>query len=111
MGKGELQSVMAAGKERNVTGLLRKMQQAAVLAPGYVSSEAFKDNANDQKLLVISSWHSEADWKAWQASPERKEVDAELKAFVATNGAPHAFTVRVTRHLPALVPSVPQRQP
>lgn len=75
--------IMAAGKERNVTSLLRKMQQAAVVAPGYVSSEAFKDNANDQKLLVISSWHSEADWKAWQASKERVEVDAQLKEYVA----------------------------
>lgn len=63
---------------------LVELRAKAMQTGGYISGETLRSVHNPQKFLVISTWASLKDWKAWEANPERerlqKEIDALLKA-------------------------------
>lgn len=56
----------------------RKILQRAVSAPGFVSGESLVNSSDPNHRFTLANWRSEAHWRRWQKSKERKSLMAEL---------------------------------
>jgi len=57
----------------------RKVMQAAVEAPGFISGESFhRMDAPDVRFLIVKMRTAE-DWQRWQRSPQRSELISQLQ--------------------------------
>ncbi len=63
--------------------LLVDLRAKATRQPGYISGETLQSADDPTHWLVISTWIDIEQWKAWEASPERKE-DLEKVAPLLT---------------------------
>lgn len=79
-----IKRIVPAGKEKEVAGLITQMRAMAAHQPGYISGETLRSAENPDQVLVISIWNSEDDWKVWQASEQRKAVQAKIDAVAGT---------------------------
>jgi heme-degrading monooxygenase HmoA len=68
--------------EVKVHDSLVALRAAAMRKPGYVSGETLVNTANPREILVISTWLSLKQWKAWQESKQRMALDDALRPFV-----------------------------
>ncbi len=66
------------GNELRVNDLLIKLRSKAMHAPGYISGETLRSLDDPNKFIVISTWNSLEEWKAWDNSEERKALQAEI---------------------------------
>ncbi len=55
-----------------------KARHEALCRSGYVSGESLQDVDDPQHNIVISSWRSKEDWKAWSDSSTRRELAAQI---------------------------------
>ena len=70
------------GSEAKLLQLLVQMRSKAMRTKGYISGETLRDLTDPNKFLVISTWNSVEDWKAWEAGPDRKQFQEELKPLL-----------------------------
>lgn len=70
------------GQELNFHQLLMRLRGKAMQAKGYISGETLRSLDNPTKFLVISTWNSADDWKAWQNHPDREKSQQELERFL-----------------------------
>lgn len=56
----------------------RMVLQASVAQPGFISGETLVDKHDRNHRITLSNWRSEADWKRWYKSRERRELMAQL---------------------------------
>lgn len=61
---------------------LVELRAKAMQTGGYISGETLRAVNNPQKFLVISTWTSLDDWKAWEKNPERQRLQAEIDALL-----------------------------
>lgn len=66
------------GNELKVNELLIKLRSKAMHAPGYISGETLRSLDDPHKFIVISTWNSLQEWKAWDNSEERKVLQTEI---------------------------------
>lgn len=66
------------GKENEIMDLVKELRKLALSQPGYISGETLVSFDDPQKFLVISTWRSIDDWKAWEASPERTAKQSKI---------------------------------
>ncbi len=52
----------------------RRVLQAAVAAPGFISGETLVDTQDPNHRLTLANWRSVADWDRWYRSENRKEL-------------------------------------
>ena len=57
---------------------INALRIAALKRDGYIGGETLVSHADQRDLLVISQWSSMDDWKSWQLSPERVELEMAL---------------------------------
>jgi heme-degrading monooxygenase HmoA len=69
---------VAEGKEKKLLPLLRRLRAFAMSQSGYISGETLRNMDHPQDFVVISTWKSADDWKAWQANPDRNEIEKEI---------------------------------
>ena len=62
--------------------LLRDLRAAAMHQPGYVSGETLVNTGNNSNIIVISTWQSLKDWKAWEASETRAKIDRQIESLL-----------------------------
>ena len=62
--------------------LLREIRAEAMKQPGYISGETLVDTEDSSGLIVISSWESLKDWKAWHASEVRVKLDQRIESLL-----------------------------
>jgi heme-degrading monooxygenase HmoA len=69
-----------AGKEvaPELEALLRKMRALTLSRKGYISGETFHRIDQEGVSLVISTWQSIDDWRAWTLSKERIELQEQI---------------------------------
>jgi heme-degrading monooxygenase HmoA len=67
-----------SGKEQELLPLIIQLRKLAMSEPGYVSGETLKALKAPHDYLVISTWNSPEAWKAWEAKPERVEVQKKI---------------------------------
>ena len=66
------------GRQAELSQMLVKLRSKAMNAHGYISGETLRSIDNPNKFLVISTWNSLEEWKAWDNHPDRKSCEAEL---------------------------------
>ncbi|QQG64355.1 antibiotic biosynthesis monooxygenase family protein [Desulfobulbus oligotrophicus] len=59
-------------------GLLRKMRVMTLSQKGYVSGETFTRLDEPGVSMVISTWQSLDDWRAWTLNKERVTIQEEI---------------------------------
>lgn len=57
---------------------LKKLRVLTLSQPGYIYGETLRRLDNDDECMVISTWHSAADWNDWINNPERIETQGEI---------------------------------
>lgn len=62
--------------------LLSKLRTAALGQPGYLSGETLVALDNQDTHLVISTWQTMQEWKAWQNNPERRVLISMIDSLL-----------------------------
>ncbi|MGD9949153.1 MAG: antibiotic biosynthesis monooxygenase [Desulfobulbus sp.] len=70
--------------------LLRKMRALTLTQKGYISGETFSQLDQPGVSMVISSWQSMDDWRAWTLSKERVELQEEIDKLL---GGPTQYEI------------------
>jgi len=66
------------GNELLLNDLLMKLRTKAMSAKGYISGETLRSLEDSNVYIVISTWNSVEEWKAWADNKERKEIQAKI---------------------------------
>lgn len=78
------------GVEETLQAHLRELRREAIRQPGYVSGETLRDLADPMHFLILSTWRTHDEWRAWAASPQRREIEATINTMLV---APEKVTV------------------
>lgn len=65
-------------KLQQLRPLILQLRSMAHAQPGYISGETLRSMDNPEQSLVISTWQSVDDWKAWMNNPDRRAVQEEI---------------------------------
>jgi len=71
------------GKESDFSKLLRELRTKAIPSKGYISGETLRALDDPYNYIVITTWQSLDDWKAWEKHPERKKIQAKIEKIMA----------------------------
>lgn len=71
------------GKEAEFAKLLRELRTKAVPSKGYISGETLRALGDHHNYIVITTWQSLDDWKAWEKNPERKKIQNKIEKLLA----------------------------
>jgi len=69
---------ISEGKEKHFFSLLKNLRSSAINQEGYISGETFNRIDRPGENLVISTWQSMDDWRAWVLSEERAEAQEKI---------------------------------
>ena len=70
------------GKEGQLLPLLLELRSRAIAQPGYISGETLRNVDDPEDYLVIGTWQSVEDWKAWKADKGRAEIQDKIDALL-----------------------------
>ena len=70
------------GNMQAAARLLINSRQGAMTQPGYISSETMRSLDDPAKVVVVSMWQTQEDWRAWQSSDTRKSIQAEFEEYL-----------------------------
>jgi heme-degrading monooxygenase HmoA len=70
------------GKEAQLLPLLLDLRSKAIAQPGYISGETLRNVNEPEDYVVISTWKSLDDWKLWEGSKERGEIQKKIDALL-----------------------------
>ena len=73
---------VAKGREKDLLRLFMELRTKAMSQTGYISGETLKWISDQEEFLVISTWKSFEDWKAWEDKPKRREIHAQIDAIL-----------------------------
>ena len=73
---------IAPGMEEYYDSTVKRVVTGVINAPGCISGESLKDTQDTSRRFVMSKWETLADWERWLASPERRQVVAELEPLL-----------------------------
>ncbi|RLC71503.1 MAG: antibiotic biosynthesis monooxygenase [Chloroflexi bacterium] len=87
-----IERTVEADKQGELLDLLKQLRSRAVLQPGYVSGETLTSVDKPGTHLVISTWHTLQDWKAWEKHPDRLKILEKIEALLTTPSKVGVFT-------------------
>jgi heme-degrading monooxygenase HmoA len=70
------------GKEGYLIELLNKLRTELVSQPGYVSGELLQSMEDESTVFALSTWLSPLDWKSWEGSPRRLEIESKIESLL-----------------------------
>ncbi|MFC1919077.1 antibiotic biosynthesis monooxygenase family protein, partial [Chloroflexota bacterium] len=73
----------SAKDTHHLLALLRLIRTEAMRQPGYVSGETLVSTENRAEIIVISTWQSLKEWKVWQASEKRVEIEKQFAEILS----------------------------
>jgi heme-degrading monooxygenase HmoA len=79
------------GRERDLLPLLMELRTKAMNQKGYISGETLKGISDPDEFLVISTWKSSEDWKAWEDNPERRAIQSKIDAILEEKTVARAY--------------------
>ncbi len=82
---------VSADNQGEVAELLMDLRAKAIPQPGYVSGETLFSVDRPGTHLVISTWESLRDWKAWGNDPQRLEIVAKIEALLISPSKSSVF--------------------
>jgi heme-degrading monooxygenase HmoA len=74
---------VAPGQESRLRALMTQARTKAIKSKGYISGETIRATDNPNKYVILSNWNSAEDWRAWESSPERLQLQQELEPLLA----------------------------
>ena len=77
-------SNMSGGAEVQQLLLLKELRAHAIHQPGYIAGETLTSVDRSGMHLVISTWHSLQDWRAWENDPERLKISDKIQPLLTT---------------------------
>ena len=77
------------GKREDLIPLLMKLRTEAIHHPGYITGETLVNTEDTCNILVISTWQSLENWKAWDTSETRDKITQRINPLLA-----EPYTVR-----------------
>jgi len=80
-------------KDESVSTLLRELRAAAMHEPGYVTGETMVSTEDESIVVVISTWRSLEDWKAWETSETRARLYQQIEPLLVER--PKVKTYRI----------------
>ena len=66
----------------DLTVLLKKLRGLTLNQSGYISGETLKRIDRGNECMVVSTWRSAEDWKAWVNNPQRIAIQAEIDSLL-----------------------------
>ena len=66
------------GNELALADLLTRLRTIALQAKGYISGETLHSLEDVNESLVISTWETLQDWRAWEANAGRRDLQAKI---------------------------------
>jgi heme-degrading monooxygenase HmoA len=82
---------VARGKEKDLVPLLMELRTKAMGQQGYISGETWKGVSDPDEFLVISTWKSLEDWRAWEENPERQEIQRKIDGVLEEKTTAKAY--------------------
>ena len=82
---------VAKGKQKDLLPLLMELRSKAMNQKGYISGETLKGISDPDEFMVISTWNSLEDWKAWEDNPERREIQGKIDALLEEKTIARAY--------------------
>ena len=73
-----IKRVVPANKAEALKPLLQKLRNLAMQQPGYISGETYKRLDRPGENLVVSTWQSMDNWRAWVLSEERQGTQEKI---------------------------------
>jgi heme-degrading monooxygenase HmoA len=70
------------GKDMDLANLMRDLRAKAMFAKGYISGETLRSHDDPTLYVTISTWKSFEDWKAWEESSVRKEMQTKIDTIL-----------------------------
>jgi heme-degrading monooxygenase HmoA len=70
------------GREGYLIELLNKLRTELVSQPGYVSGELLQSVEDESAIFALSTWLSPLDWKSWEGSPKRLEIEPKIDSLL-----------------------------
>jgi heme-degrading monooxygenase HmoA len=66
------------GNELALADLLTRLRTIALQAKGYISGETLHSLEDVNESLVISTWETLQDWRAWEVNAGRRDLQAKI---------------------------------
>lgn len=82
---------VAKDKEAELLPLVIQLRALATAQPGYISGETLRNMDDPEESLVISTWSSVENWKAWLSSRERAEVQEKIDSLLEVDTEYRAY--------------------
>jgi heme-degrading monooxygenase HmoA len=79
------------GKDMDLANLMRDLRAKAMFTKGYISGETLRDHEDPTLYITISTWKSYEDWKAWEESEVRKEMQAKIDTVLENTALNRVF--------------------
>ncbi len=79
------------GRQKDLLPLLMELRTKAINQNGYISGETLKGISDPDEFMVISTWQSFEEWKAWDDNPERGEIQAKIDAILEQKTVAKAY--------------------
>ena len=86
-----IERTVETDRQGELLELMKHLRAKALLQPGYISGESLLSVDKPGMHLVISTWHSLADWRAWENQPERLAIVAQIERLLTTPSKTHVF--------------------
>ena len=78
-------------RQDELLDLMKQLRAKAILQSGYISGESLISVDKPGMHLVISTWHSLHDWRAWENHPERLEIAAQIERLLTSPSKTSVF--------------------
>ena len=79
-------------RQEELLDVMKQLRSRALHQPGYLSGETLISVDRPGMHLVISTWHSLKEWRAWENNPERLEILAKIEPLLAGPPKTSVFT-------------------
>jgi heme oxygenase (mycobilin-producing) len=73
-----IKRIVPKNKAEALKPLLQKLRNLAMAHHGYISGETYKRIDRPGESLVVSTWQSMEDWRAWVMSDERRGTQEKI---------------------------------
>jgi heme-degrading monooxygenase HmoA len=70
------------GRVPDFLKLLEELRRKAISAKGYISGETLQASDDPYNLIVVSTWHNADEWKNWEKTSEREELQAKIEKLI-----------------------------
>ncbi|MCP4119272.1 MAG: antibiotic biosynthesis monooxygenase [Desulfobacteraceae bacterium] len=71
-------------KAAQLAPLIVRLRSRATAQPGYITGQTYGCIDCEGEYLVISTWHTLADWNNWLNSDERREIQDRIDLLLDT---------------------------